>query len=259
MATNTENYNLVVPEGTDLPDITELNGNWETIDDEMKRLSDEIANNAVLAEINDKIGQTTDTGGTTNAGSVFAKLNKLISDLATHMGRWTSARASSIDTIASMVSTNNTPNAEGTLSQKLSKLVQDVAKIPTTSVSAQKSYQSHSSIYLVSQNTTNTILNVSGAGQFHGAFGEYLDSTYCSAITVTMDGQQYDITIPESGKYLIRSAINEDAPNPLTIRDTLANAYDMPIPLYFKEQLTIQVRTTNKSPFYVTVNYDLLV
>lgn len=68
----------------------------------------------------DKIGAAGDTGGSSTAGSIFGKLNKLISDLTTHMGRWTSARAGYIDDIRNNTAVNNTASATGTLSQKLS-------------------------------------------------------------------------------------------------------------------------------------------
>lgn len=323
MSTNTEFLNLVVPEGTDVPDITELNVNWHTIDQTTAAIIGEIRDTSKIDtvaqkidNVNNKLGTPEDKGATTNAGTVFGKLNRLIQDINTHVGNWTSARATAIDTINTQVATNtnaigtttdsggnnsqgtifaklnkiinelaahitrwgadkaskvdsintavatnNTANATGTLSQKLSQLIVDVAKIPTTQVDNQKVPRSYNSIYLLAKNTTNTILNVSGAGQFHCAFGEYLNGNACSAITVNMDGQDYEITVPDTGKYMYRSVITEDAPNPLSIRDALTSAYDMPLPLNFKQNLRITIKTYDKSisQFYVTVNYDLLV
>jgi hypothetical protein len=46
-----------------------------------------------------RIGASNDTGGTTTSGSVAAKLNKVISDIATFVSNWTSTRAGYIDTI----------------------------------------------------------------------------------------------------------------------------------------------------------------
>lgn len=81
-------------------------------------------------EVSEKVGDTGDTGGSTSAGSVFGKLNKVISDLAAHMGRWTATRAGYIDTIktdaaAAKTNTavNNTPSDSGTLSQKMSYII----------------------------------------------------------------------------------------------------------------------------------------
>lgn len=39
MSTNTTNFNLVKPELTDVADITAMNGNWDTIDTELNKIS----------------------------------------------------------------------------------------------------------------------------------------------------------------------------------------------------------------------------
>mgnify|MGYP005762843791 CR=1 FL=1 len=88
--------------------------------------SDVAANKTNVSAIKtstDKIGSTGDTGGSVTAGSIFGKLNKLVSDLTTHMSRWTSTRAEYIDAINNSTETNNTASASGTLSQKMSHLI----------------------------------------------------------------------------------------------------------------------------------------
>jgi len=52
-------------------------------------------------DIKNLIGQTENTGGTTTAGTIMAKLNKLLTD-------WTNSRATKIDTINTNVSNLNT-------------------------------------------------------------------------------------------------------------------------------------------------------
>ena len=47
----------------------------------------------------DNIGATGDTGGSSTAGTLFGKLNKIISDIATFVGNWTATRAGYIDNI----------------------------------------------------------------------------------------------------------------------------------------------------------------
>ena len=54
-----------------------------------------------IDDVKEVIGQTTNTGGTLTAGTVMAKLNKLLTD-------WTSARASKIDTINTNAANLNT-------------------------------------------------------------------------------------------------------------------------------------------------------
>ena len=59
---------------------------------------DTVADN-IYSKVDTEIGATGDTGGSATAGSIMGKLNKVISDLTTHMGRWTATRAGYIDTI----------------------------------------------------------------------------------------------------------------------------------------------------------------
>ncbi|UWO25298.1 hypothetical protein NQ534_02045 [Marvinbryantia formatexigens DSM 14469] len=79
----------------------------------------------------DRIGAADDTGGSETAGTVMGKLNKLISDLVSHMTAWTATRAGYIDTIKtdaeaakSSTAVNNTGSATGTLSQKLTHVIE---------------------------------------------------------------------------------------------------------------------------------------
>lgn len=65
----------------------------------------------------ERIGVTTDTGGTNNAGTVMAKLNKLLTD-------WTSARAAKLDTIGETADANGSATT-GTIMAKLNKLLTD--------------------------------------------------------------------------------------------------------------------------------------
>lgn len=133
MSTTTENYGLKKPEQEDFYNIDDFNENADIIDTQLKTLSDEVkkaAQNDEVTQVNQKVGSTADSGGSSTAGSVFAKLNKVISDITTHMGRWTSTRAGYIDTIntnstnaKNYTVTNNNANKTGVLSQKLSYLI----------------------------------------------------------------------------------------------------------------------------------------
>ena len=140
MAEYTENYNLKKPAQEDFYNVDDFNNNADVIDSQLKTLSDGLgsaAQESTVSGINTKIGETGNTGGSATAGSVFAKLNKLITDITTHMGRWTSARAGYIDTINSnaasaktaaanaqnYTATNNTASKTGILSQKGSYII----------------------------------------------------------------------------------------------------------------------------------------
>jgi len=78
--TNTENYNLNLPEADDFYNIEDINENMETIDAMMYSLEENIGQTA------EKIGATADTGGSKTAGTVMAKLNALITAIKGNVG-----------------------------------------------------------------------------------------------------------------------------------------------------------------------------
>lgn len=65
---------------------------------EINKKVDNKASQMSVDTISSKTGGTTDTGGTTSAGSIFAKLNKLLTD-------WNATRAGYLDTINANVGT----------------------------------------------------------------------------------------------------------------------------------------------------------
>lgn len=78
MATQTTNFNLTKPEVNDYVDVSILANNFDLIDTAIF----EAGNNEVLegsvAGLVEKIGTTTDVGGSNTAGSVMGKLNALL-------------------------------------------------------------------------------------------------------------------------------------------------------------------------------------
>lgn len=70
-----------------------------------------------------KIGQINDSGGSEAAGSMFAKLNKIIGDIAAHVKQWTAERAVKLDQLDTI-----NENAQ-TASAKTTELVEDVAEL----------------------------------------------------------------------------------------------------------------------------------
>lgn len=105
-----------------------------------------IADKQTLDDVHSKVGSTGNTGGTASAGTIFGKLNAIISSIASHVANWTAARAAKVDNLDAKVSTrqseadalsrynqlntntsvNNTASATGTLSQKLSHTINTV-------------------------------------------------------------------------------------------------------------------------------------
>lgn len=59
----------------------------------------QIADKTTLDNVSNNIGKTDDISGGTATGTIMGKLNKLISDLASHISFWTSTRAEAIDTV----------------------------------------------------------------------------------------------------------------------------------------------------------------
>ncbi len=144
MVTNkTENYGLNKPEQDDFYNVDDFNENADIIDEQLKALSNSIGNAAQessLDIIDEKIGETGDTNGTKTSGTVFGKLNKVITDNESHTAIWTSTRAGYIDAINTNASnasaraenaknntaTNNTAKSDGILSQKLSYIISNL-------------------------------------------------------------------------------------------------------------------------------------
>lgn len=102
---------------TNLSEVKTSASGAKTSADNAKTSADTAASNTSV------IGATGNTGGSATAGTVMGKLNKLITDLTTHMGRWTNTRAGYIDNIRSYTVTNNTASKTGVLSAKLAYVI----------------------------------------------------------------------------------------------------------------------------------------
>lgn len=112
MASKTTNYNMNKIDLTDAPpDITVLNENFDITDSELNNHATAIADlqaGGGTANLEAKVGETSDAAGTSSTGTVFGKLNKLISDLVTHMSRWSAAKANYLDASISSRAPANT-------------------------------------------------------------------------------------------------------------------------------------------------------
>lgn len=73
-----------------------------------------IADKQTLDDIKAKVGSTNDTGGSATSGSIFAKINSLISTFASHVAGWTAARAAKMDNLDVKVSTMQTEEMAAT-------------------------------------------------------------------------------------------------------------------------------------------------
>lgn len=135
-----------------------------------------IADKVTLDAVNTKVGTASDTGGTTSAGTLMAKMNKNISDTANLAGVMTSTRGGYIDNINSKVNAMAANNerkgftAADLITNK--KFVLNTVNLPTGS-------------------TMQTLLNISGSGYLYLAVASYSGDEYNTKtidFTVTVDG-----------------------------------------------------------------------
>lgn len=110
------------------------------------------------------IGATGNTGGSATAGTVMGKLNKLITDLTTHMGIWTNTRAGYIDNIRSYTLTNNTASKTGVLSQKLAYVISLLEKDKNITNGPLKIADYLRVYNEQAVSSTKTICNITGSG-----------------------------------------------------------------------------------------------
>ncbi len=102
----TKNYNLLKPDDKDFYDVNHINDNMDMVDEELYKLNQKtIQLDATVIDISGLIGKQADTGGTATAGTVMAKLNKMLAE-------WTDNRADTIDKISNLIGT--TSNTGGT-------------------------------------------------------------------------------------------------------------------------------------------------
>jgi len=126
MSTNTTWFSLTKPDEEDFYNIDDFNTNADIIDSELKALYDEIgqaAQESTVKELSDKIGMENDIGADNTKGTVLGKLNKILADITNHFSVWNSEKAGFIENIRSNTAINNSANANGTLSQKISYLM----------------------------------------------------------------------------------------------------------------------------------------
>lgn len=81
MANYTTNYNLEMPEQNDFYNVDVQNENMKKIDQAIKEAGNNEALEGNVAGLVEKIGTTTDVGGSNTAGSTMAKLNALLKTL----------------------------------------------------------------------------------------------------------------------------------------------------------------------------------
>ena len=177
----------------------------------------------------DNIGATGDTGGSSTAGTLFGKLNKIISDIASFVGNWTATRAGYIDTIKSNTdrltsaratiidnigATGNTGGSAtaGTVMAKLNAIITKLNSSSSGSSSAIKSIQhghvkngfSTGTATINAVNVNKSVLIINGYYNTYARFGSSGDEfpTYYATLTNSTTVTGYSsITNGNSNKY----------------------------------------------------------
>lgn len=168
-----------------------------------------LADKKTLDEVNTKVGATTDPSGTATAGSLMGKLNALISSLLNHVSNWTAARAENLDAAISTreseasassrfnalittTATNNNPSATGTLSQKLSKVLDELSAVKASAASNTKRLTAKKVMANIPSKTTVTLVDIQGAGVFYTGYIT-ANNAGCK-ITITIDGTPHVVS-----------------------------------------------------------------
>lgn len=209
--------------------------------------------NANTADTRAKVGATTDTGGSATAGTLMGKLNALIVSVLTHVTNWTAARAAKIDNIdtnttsaasnaaaaSAQTAANHTASATGTLSQKLSHIINQITNVLAATAGTPKAYMSHVSLFT----GTMTIINLTGKGVFYGAYAPMFVASYCNSIVVTIDGTEYRVTPMSGREYLCRSFDGGAYP----LSSAAYSHASMSAPVHFKQSFKIVATFTQNS------------
>ena len=161
--------------------------------DAVKATTDTVNTNT--ADTRSKVGTTTDTGGSATAGTLMSKINAVLAWLFGTL--WDSvaqlhtvadntyAQAVNTLNVANSASvntaTNNTPSTMGTLSQKLSYIIQQLGTM------GQKKLNSKQISFTTSATGTHTILEITGGGQFE--FAQTSMGTSSAVLTFEIDGE----------------------------------------------------------------------
>ena len=218
-----------------------------------------IADKQTLDDVNAKLGTTANTGGSASAGSIFGKLNAIISSITTFVGTWTAARAAKVDNLDAKVSTrqseidaasrynqlnantavNNTASATGTLSQKLSHI------IGLFTTMKQKVLVSKFANIRIESIGTHTLLNVTGGGMVEFIWVSSMGNSN-APLTITVDG------VPQVFNNLAGDTIFvQTLRNPGMMWSALSSQYtaneigSMARPVHFKNSLVITVNTSD--------------
>lgn len=220
-----------------------------------------LADKQTLDTVNTKIGDTTNSGGSATGGTIFGKLNALISSIASHVANWTAARAANLDaavstrqsessaatrynTLNSNTAVNNTASATGSLSQKLSHIIN---LLSGNTVKYKKSRQTYLDVDNVG---TYTFINVTGAGSFYALFGHV---QYFTNVVIEVDGEvrTYSPSISSTSMAMYMNIFGD------MTWATVNEAYAQATPMHFTKSFVLRATLSSGSSTPFRCLYDL--
>lgn len=218
--------------------------------------------NTNVADIHSRVGATTDTGGSATAGTLMGKLNALISSILAHVSNWTAARAANLDaaistreseanalsrynTLNGNTAVNNIASASGTLSQKLSHIINLLAG------NGVKQKSTKLSITMAGGNASTTVFNVTGAGEIIAIYTGGENSNVSA--TIVLDGVTYTQAM---GGYLNYGVGFDYINGKLLTGYNNANVYQLIQPVCFSEscKITLALGSGNSIPVRIIYN-----
>lgn len=245
MAKETTHYGFTKPDLADSPpDITAMNHNWDEIDEKLFNLEQGGGTTELEAKvdaINTKIGETGDSDGNETTGSVFAKLNKLIKDLASHMTLWNSTKAQEIATINTNVG-KNVDEGNDTVFAKLNDIQN------TLSAGVGKTLKSYKTDSKYSPGTV-TLINAVGSGCFYIMSGDAINPKYCTKLQILVDEVDISDVLDFTGDKNVILPLKNDVS--LSLENSANLNYgevSSSEPLYFKKSFKVVATLGDGAP-----------
>lgn len=218
-----------------------------------------LADKDTLDTVNNKVGGESDASGTASTGSLFGKLNALLS-------LFTSDRAEKVDSTAvdansahgyalqaaNNTATNNTSDGQGTLSQKLTYIIHEVAKLMSRVDSIEANAGGEQRILVRGPVIETVVPHQAGVWQTAVAINEsavvhgvYNDSPlyYTTSTRVTIDGVVYLLEKGKTGGPSSDTAkwIAQTKDGRITYSDTTANT----VPINCREEFKVEINPSN--------------
>lgn len=172
-----------------------------------------------------KIGATGDINGSGSSGTVMAKLNRLISDMANHVLSWSSARAAKLDLIDTINTNASNASSAATNASNTATSVSNAVAAMGTKIDTIKT-------------NTSAGQNVVYNNIFSGVVG---------LGTANITGKGRVVIIWSAAAYASDSTVQIDN----QVETALHAVYGSPIELYFNSTINIKNRSSNGTLYYI--------